>query len=74
MAQETKTIEILCCGYASPCQVKGCKAQATVILRGLDRRGHHTVQHEVCTPHSEQAIVREAGRGRQVVRLWALSD
>jgi hypothetical protein len=32
------------------------------------------VQWEVCTPHSEQIIVREAHKGRNVIRLWIASD
>jgi hypothetical protein len=74
MDSATKTIEVLRCRYASPCRVKGCTAPATTILRGLDHGGRPTVQWEVCTPHSEQAIVREAQRGRNVVRLWTMSD
>lgn len=74
MADETKTIEVLRCLYASPCRVKDCKVPATTILRGLDGRGHHTIQWEVCTPHSDQAIVREARKGRQVVRLWTMTE
>jgi hypothetical protein len=36
MADETKTIEVLRCQYRSSCRVRGCTANATVILRGLD--------------------------------------
>ena len=70
MAEETKTIEVLRCGYASPCRVKSCTAQATTILRGLDGRGYHTIHWEVCTTHSQLVIVREAKRGQTVMRLW----
>jgi hypothetical protein len=74
MAEETRTIEVLRCQYRSPCRVKGCTVPATTILRGLDGRGQHTIQWEVCTPHSEQAIVRKAGKGRNVIRLWTGLD
>src|SRR5689334_8040392 len=67
---ETKTIQVLRCRYVAPCRVKGCTAQATTILRGLDSSGRHTIAWEVCTPHSDQAIAREARKGRVVVRLW----
>jgi hypothetical protein len=63
LSNKTKTIEVLPCGYQTRCQVKGCEASATTILRGLDRQGHHRIQWEVCTPHSEQTIVREAHKG-----------
>jgi hypothetical protein len=65
---------VLRCRYASPCRVKGCTAQATTILRGIDSRGYHTIQWEVCTPHSDQAIVRETQKGRVVVRLWTMTE
>ena len=74
MAEETRTIQVLACRYQTQCKVKGCQTNATTILRGLDGRGQHTIQWEVCTPHSEQAIVREAQKGRVVVRLRTLSD
>jgi hypothetical protein len=74
MAEDTKTIEVLRCQYRSPCRVKGCKAQATTILRGLDSIGRPTKQWECCTSHSEAVIVREAQRGRNVVRLWTISS
>jgi len=74
LSDETKTIEVLPCGYQTRCKVQGCEAPATTILRGLDCRGRHTIHWEVCTPHSEQAIVREAHKGRQVVRLWTVSS
>jgi hypothetical protein len=74
MDNETITIQVLRCGYNSPCRVKNCQAPATVILRGLDHQGLHTIQWEVCMPHSEQVILREAQKGRQVVRLWTNSS
>jgi hypothetical protein len=74
MDTETKTIQVLHCRYRSPCRVKGCQAQATTILHGLDFRGLHTIQWEICTPHSEQLILREAHKGRMVVRLWTNAD
>lgn len=72
MDTKTKTIEVLRGGYAY--RVKGYAAQATTILRGLEDRGHHTIQWEVCTAHSDQVIMREAQPGRDVVRLWTGSD
>jgi hypothetical protein len=66
---ETKTIEVLRCRYQTGCKVKGCAASATTILRGLDECGHHVIQWELCTPHSDQAIMREARKGRNVVLL-----
>jgi hypothetical protein len=74
LSNETKAIEVLPCGYQTQCKVRSCKAQATTILRGVDGRGHPTVQWEVCTPHSEQTIVREASKGRAVVRLWTMTE
>jgi hypothetical protein len=74
MDAETTTVPVLRCRYVAPCRVKRCTAQATTILRGLDNRGHHTIQWEVCTPHSDQAIVREAHKGRVVVRLWTMTE
>jgi hypothetical protein len=74
LSNETKTIELLPCGYQTQCKVKNCKVPATTILRGLDGRGHPTVQWEVCTPHSEVVIEREARKGRAVVRLWTMTE
>jgi predicted Fe-S protein YdhL (DUF1289 family) len=74
MDSQTNPIEVLRCRYASPCRVKGCTAQATTILRGLDHLGQHTIQWETCTPHADAAILREAKKGRAVVRLWTTAD
>jgi hypothetical protein len=74
MDEETKTIQVVKCGYRSPCRVKGCQAQATTILRGLDVRGLHTIQWETCTPHADAVILREAKKGRVVVQLWTDTD
>jgi hypothetical protein len=71
MADETKTIEVLRCQYRSSCRVRGCAANATVILHGPDSIGRPTKQWEICQAHSEQVILREAQKGRAVVRLWA---
>jgi hypothetical protein len=71
---ETRTIQVLRYRYSSPCRVKGCSAPATTNLRGLDHGGRPTVQWEVCTPHSEQTIMREAHKGRHVVRSWTISN
>jgi hypothetical protein len=70
MAEETKTIEVMRCQYRAPCRVKNCTAPATTILRGLDALQRPTIQHELYISHSEQVILREAQRGRNVVRLW----
>jgi hypothetical protein len=74
MDAETKTIQVLRCLFRSPCRVKGYQAQATTILRGLNHSGQHTVLWESCTQHNEQVILREARKGRMVMRLWTSSD
>jgi hypothetical protein len=74
LSSETKTIEVLPCGYNAQCRVKNCKDRATVILRGLNSIGRPTKQWECCTSHSEAVILREAQRGRNVVRLWTISS
>ena len=74
MNEETTTIQVLRCRYVVTCRGPGCTVQATTILQGLDSSGRHTIAWEVCTSHSDHAIVREARKGRVVVRLWTDSD
>jgi hypothetical protein len=49
---------------------EGLHSERHVILRGLDSIGRPTKQWETCQAHSEQVILREAQKGRAVVRLW----
>jgi hypothetical protein len=49
------------------CNVKTCKAKATIIARSVDAGGRPMKQYELCQPHAEQVAEREKGRGRQIV-------
>jgi hypothetical protein len=66
MADETKTIELLHCGYKAQCRVKNCKARATIIARTADSIGRPITQYELCAPHAEQIVERELAMGREI--------
>jgi hypothetical protein len=68
MTDETKEIELWPCGYDARCQVKNCKAKATMVARSMDSGGRAIRQNELCTVHAEHVADREKGRGRDIVR------
>jgi hypothetical protein len=65
---ETKTIEFWPCRYDARCNVKNCKAKATMLARSVDSGGRPMKQYELCTVHAERVAEREQGRGREIVR------
>lgn len=67
MADETKTIELWPCGDDARCNVKNCRAKATIIARGNDSGGRSMKQYELCQPHADQVAKRELAKGRQIV-------
>jgi hypothetical protein len=68
MADETKTIELLHCGYKAQCRVKNCKARATIIARAADSIGRPITQYELCALHAEQIVERERGKEQEIFR------
>jgi hypothetical protein len=64
---DTKTIELWPCGYDARCNVRNCKAKATIIARGNDSGGRPIRQYELCQAHADQVAQRELAKGRQVV-------
>ena len=68
MSDEVKPIVLSPCGYNAQCQVKNCKARATIIARSIDTGGRPDRQYELCATHAEQVVERERGKGREIVR------
>ncbi len=57
VAQE---IQLLACGYAATCSVRGCRVRATAIARYTDNQGRALHQRELCERHAAwlRAIAR----------------
>jgi len=67
LADETKTIELWPCGYHARCNVKNCKARATILARSVDAGARPKKQYELCAVHGEQVAERERAKGRTIV-------
>lgn len=67
MPDDTKTIELWPCGYDARCNVRNCKAKATIIARCNDSGGRPIKQYELCQAHTDQVANRELAKGRQIV-------
>jgi hypothetical protein len=63
MADDIKTIELLPCGYNTPCKARNCTAKATTIARSIDSGGRPDRPYELCTIHAE----RERAKGREII-------
>jgi hypothetical protein len=46
-------IQLLACGYAAQCSVRGCRARATRLARYTDRQGRPLKQRELCDRHAD---------------------
>jgi hypothetical protein len=45
--------QLLACGYAATCTVRGCRTRATTIARYIDDGGAPLRQRELCERHAE---------------------
>jgi hypothetical protein len=63
MPDDTKPIELWQCGYDVRCNVRNCRAKATVLGRSLDSGNRPIKQYELCSVHADQVAQRERGRG-----------
>jgi hypothetical protein len=68
MADETRAIELLNCGYKARCRAKNCKARATIIARAADVIGRPITRYELCAPHADQIVDRERTKDREIFR------
>ena len=46
-------IQLLACGYAAQCTVRGCRARATMLARYTDDQGRPLRQRELCDRHTD---------------------
>jgi hypothetical protein len=68
MAGDTKKIELWPCRYEARCNVRRCKAKATMIARSSDSGGRPIKQYELCSIHADEVAQREKLRGRDIVK------
>jgi hypothetical protein len=59
--------ELWPCGYDARCNVRNCRAKATVLARSLDSGNRPIKQYELCSVHAEQVTQREKVNGREIV-------
>lgn len=50
--REQGGVQLLRCGYAARCTVRGCEARATTIARYTDNQGRALRQRELCERHA----------------------
>jgi hypothetical protein len=68
LTDETKAIELWPCRYDARCNVKNCKAKATMLARSVDTGGRPMKQYELCSIHADQVVRREKLKGRDIIR------
>jgi hypothetical protein len=66
---EPAAIELRRCLYRVRCNVRTCRAQATMIARSVDAGGRPMRQYELCDFHAEQVATRERAKGRKVMKV-----
>ena len=60
--EELTTIELRRCLYPALCNVRNCRAKATMIARSVDAGGRPMKQYELCDMHAERVADADGRR------------